>query len=206
MSTFSSRIAVISIASTLAIQGCVNPAAQQQAAASAASAAVASAEYQRKHQAEAARCAAWLGDARFDRIRPRLTGGPTVEQMADARKPNGAERALLVQWASMLEECHDYGFDPPTGVTRDQRRVALASLAAGEIAYGAYNRKIAELSSTAKAQAAAERERAAATAAATQAGVQAAIEQAQREAAERALGDAIAAGITAAIFSSGRRR
>jgi hypothetical protein len=191
-------------AAALALSGCVDHAAQQRAAAYTD----ASLEYQRQRNlAETARCQAWLGDARFDQIRHRITGAePTVAQMADTRMPTATERALLVQWATALDGCDSYGYGPPIGVTREQRQLALASLAAGEMSYGAYQRKIAETRMAWREQGQRDAAQAAAHAVATQAGVQAAIEQARAQAAADALADTLAAGITAAIFSSGRRR
>jgi hypothetical protein len=192
------KLAGCAVLVSAALCGC-NQAAQQQAAANAAAA---TQEYYRQYQAEAARCTAWLGDPRFNRIRARIADrDPTVEQLADTGKPSGAERGLVIQWATMLDGCGANGFGPPGGVTPEQRQLALASLAAGEISYGGYNRKIAET----RAATMAKSEQALATAAATQAGMQAAIDQARAQAATDALVNSMSNTITNAIFAPRRR-
>lgn len=133
--------------------GCVNSAAQQVPQEYAYKS---QAEYYRSRseiKSEITACRDRTNDSRFDRIKSRIATDipPTITQLADAQKPNAADRGLLIEWGTLLTECRTKGYATSPGYPWEQFQIAIALLAAGEVTYGAHNRKIVELLAIMKA-------------------------------------------------------
>lgn len=147
-------------------------------------------EYLARKQAERANCDAKLNNPAFALFNSRVAidGQPSLSQMADTTMVGPRERGSLIAWAGIVNECREY---QRVIAIWDQTQTHLAALAAGEISFGEYNRRAAELR-----QASEERTRERMAAAAAE---QAAREQAANDAAAARIGDAVDAAIMRAI-------
>jgi hypothetical protein len=142
---------------------------------------------------------------RFAVIRSRLAHGDpaTIEQLADAKRPNVRERQLLIEWANLANRCRIFSDSSylPNGVPLERFQLTIAALAAGEITYAEYNRRTTELTLIAKDQAAEE-----ARMAAAEARTRAAMAQAQSDAATAALADTVSDAIARSLVGARHRR